>query len=79
VQATAWSLKKSIPETARQCFQDLDRIGSTDLPINFSLPHSSEIRLLLSGNEEDDPTGLGVQLSTLVLRWSKLSADSSAF
>ncbi|KAF5007709.1 hypothetical protein FDECE_5957 [Fusarium decemcellulare] len=74
VQATAWSLGKKIPAEARQYFQNLDESGSTDLPVSFSLPHSSEIRALLSAEEDEQP-GLGVHLSTLVSRWSTLSVD----
>lgn len=77
VQATAWSLGKSIPAEARHYFQDLDEAGSADLPVSFSLPHSSEIRALLSAEEDEQP-GLGVNLSTLVSRWSTLSVDQSA-
>ncbi|KAI5459475.1 hypothetical protein BGZ63DRAFT_466108 [Mariannaea sp. PMI_226] len=77
VQATAWSLRKSIPVDARQYFQDLDEAGATDLPVSFSLPHSNEIRALLSGEGEDGDSGLGVHLSTLVSRWSTLSVDQS--
>jgi hypothetical protein len=74
VQATLWSLNKNIPAAARQCFKDLDDASSTDLPVSFSLPHSDKIRALLSG-EEEDQSGLGVQLSTLVSRWSRFTAD----
>jgi hypothetical protein len=76
VQATVWGLKMTMPESAKPCFEGLEQDEQKDLPVTFSLPHRNEIRLLLSGAEvDDDETQIGVQLSTLVSRWSAASID----
>ena len=78
VQASAWALKKTLPKPARQCFDGLEQDeDDRDLPISFSLPHRDEIRELLSGEGDHDLPQLGVQLSTLVSRWSALSVDQT--
>lgn len=78
IQATVQGLKEEIPHQARPYFQDLDDEQiNHDLPISFALPHRDEIRLLLSGEGNKNSESLGVQLRALILRWTKLSVDSS--
>lgn len=80
VVATVLGLKKTIPRQARTYFQGLDdgddEHANRDLPISFSLPHRHEVRLLLSGEDDENLDELGVRLSYLVSRWTNLSVDS---
>ncbi len=74
IQASAWSLKKEIPASARVYFEGLDEHETDrDPPMSFVLPHRSEVRELLSAEGQREPHHLGVQLRTLISRWSDLS------
>ena len=77
LQALAWSMKISLPEQSRLCFEGLD--GETrnkeslqDVPTQIALPQYEEVRHALQ-DDGGDETRDRYHLGQLISRWSAMS------
>lgn len=74
IHSSVRSLEMLTPEDAKPYYERLgDVVGMDDIPIDFSLTYSDDVRYLLSGNENEGYSQIGVRLSTLLTRWSPSS------
>ncbi|KAF5018796.1 hypothetical protein F66182_9214 [Fusarium sp. NRRL 66182] len=77
IQAMAWAMGFELPTESRQYFKALGtgKEELQDMPLGFTLPSAGSVRELLSADDENDGSQMGIEMGLLLSKWSALSVE----